>query len=366
MPVYKDSKTGTWYVKGRYRDWTGETKHLMKRGFALKREAVEWEQDFLVKKSTSLDMTFEQFYAVYCENMQERLKQSTWETKRNIIEGKILPFFRKLKMREITALQVVQWQNQMMKQKQSDGKPYSQTYLKTLHNQLSAIFNHAVRFYHLPANPAREAGIMGEKEGEEMHIWSEAEYRRFADAVMDKPLSFYCFEVLYWCGIREGELLALLPEDFDLSKGTLRINKTYHRTKGEDVITSPKTKQSYRIITVPAFLCEEIQEYLDMQYAPAPGQRLFPTSKGYLTRELQRGAKAAGLERIRVHDLRHSHVSLLIQMGFSAVAIAKRVGHKSIDITYRYAHLFPTVQDDMALQLGKVQAKEMEVNTHVG
>jgi len=66
---------------------------------------------------------------------------------------------------------------------------------------------------------------------------------------------------------------------------------------------------------------------------------------------MDRGAKAAGVKRIRIHDLRHSHVSLLIEMGFSALAIADRVGHESVDITYKYAHLFPSKQQEMAQKL---------------
>lgn len=83
---------------------------------------------------------------------------------------------------------------------------------------------------------------------------------------MDKPLSYYAFEMLYWCGLREGELLALTPADFDFEKGTVRINKTYHRSHKEDVITTPKTKNSNRIVRMPQRLCEEMQDYLNMLY----------------------------------------------------------------------------------------------------
>lgn len=82
-----------------------------------------------------------------------------------------------------------------------------------------------------------------------------------------------------------------------------------------------------------------------------PDQRIFEVTKSYLHHEMDRGAKAAGVKRIRIHDLRHSHVSLLIEMGFSALAIADRVGHESVDITYKYAHLFPSKQQEMAQKL---------------
>ena len=168
---------------------------------------------------------------------------------------------------------------------------------------------------------------------------------------MDKPQSYYAFEVLYWYGIREGELLALTPADFDLDKGLLSITKSYQRLKGRDVITDPKTPKSVRVIQMPQFLTDEIRDYLKSLYKVQSDQRIFEVTKSYLHHEMDRGAKSAGVKRIRIHDLRHSHVSLLIEMGFSALAIADRVGHESVDITYKYAHLFPSKQQEMAQKL---------------
>ena len=150
---------------------------------------------------------------------------------------------------------------------------------------------------------------------------------------------------------REGELLALTPADFDLDKGLLSITKSYQRLKGRDVITDPKTPKSVRVIQMPQFLTDEIRDYLKSLYKVQPDQRIFEVTKSYLHHEMDRGAKAAGVKRIRIHDLRHSHVSLLIEMGFSALAIADRVGHESVDITYKYAHLFPSKQQEMAQKL---------------
>ena len=186
-----------------------------------------------------------------------------------------------------------------------------------------------------------------------MLFWTQDEYQKFSDVMMDKPLSFYAFEMLYWCGIREGEMLALTPADFDFEKGTVSITKSYQRIKGRDVITDPKTPKSNRVIKMPDFLVEEIKEYTKQLYEIRPKDRLFEVTKSYLHHEMDRGAKEAGVKRIRIHDLRHSHISLLIEMGYSAVAIADRVGHESINITYNYAHMFPSTQDDMANKLSK-------------
>lgn len=150
----------------------------------------------------------------------------------------------------------------------------------------------------------------------------------------------------------------MTPADFDFQRQTVTINKSYQRLKGRDVITSPKTIKSNRVIKMPEFLCEEMQDYIRMLYEVGANERIFQITKSYLHHEMDRGAKEAGVKRIRIHDLRHSHISLLIEMGFSALAIADRVGHESIDITYRYAHLFPNKQTEMANQLDRERKAE--------
>lgn len=350
MPVYKD-KNGKWYVMCRYTDWTGTKKQKCKRGFTTKKEAQNWEAEFMLKNSSDLDMDFGSFLDLYTADMKPRLKENTWLAKEHVLRTKILPYFEKRKINEISPADIRNWQTELISKQDKRGHPYSKTYLKTVHSQLSAIFNHAVKYYGLRANPVATAGRMGEEESKEMLFWTKEEYLKFAEAVMDKPLSYYAFELLYWCGIREGELLALTAEEFDLEKKTLRINKSYQRLKGKDVITSPKTKKSVRTIKLPEFLNEEMKDFLEMQYKLKKDERIFPLSKSYLHHEMDRGTATSGVKRIRIHDLRHSHVSLLIEMGFSALAIADRLGHESIKITYRYAHLFPSKQDEMADKL---------------
>ena len=185
MPAYKDEHKGTWYVSFYFENWTGKKEKKMKRGFATRREALEWERSFLQQKSSDMNMTFKNFVALYISDMKGRIKENTWSTKEHILYKKLVP-------------------------------------------------------YH----------------------------------------SIY--------GVKDKD-------------------------------------------------------------------RIFPVTKSYLYKEMKRGSKEAGVKRIRVHDIRHSSISLLIDMGFTALAIADRVGHESIDITYRYAHLFPTRQEEMADKLNEVR-----------
>ena len=352
MPAYKDAERNTWYVKFQYKNWKNERKWVTKRGFKTKREALQWERETLLQLQGSLEMSFANFVKAYREDCAPRLKESTTLMKDNIIDTKLVPYFGCKPIQEITTRDVMHWQNEMLQYRDpKTGKPYSKCYLKTIHNQLSAIFNHAVRHYKLKENPAMLVGNMGTDKGIQMEYWTRDEYLQFADAMMEEPMAYYCFQVLYWCGIREGEMMALSLEDVDFEKGQLRINKTFQHLKGKDVITEPKTPKSNRTIQMPKFLVEELRDYIRMQYDLHPTDRLFPVCKNYLYRMMKKGSELSGVKKIRVHDLRHSHVSLLIHMGYSAVAIAERIGHESVDITYRYAHMFPSVQEDMANKL---------------
>lgn len=302
-----------------------------------------------------MDSTFAAFYEVYEADMRPRLREHTWYTKSYMIEGKMLPYFGNMRVDEIEPIDVVRWQNRLMAHRNERGEPYAPTYLRSVNNQLSAIFNHAVRYYGLKSNPCAKTTRMGSSKGGEMLFWTREEYLRFADAVSDKPESYYAFEVLYWCGLRLGELLALTPPDFDSSRFELKVTKSYQRLHGRDMVTPPKTPKSVRTIVMPKFLTDELEQWVG-SLPIGEDERIFTFTKAKLHHELDRGCKHSHVKRIRIHDLRHSHVSLLIEMGFSAVAIAERLGHESSDVTFRYAHLFPDKQGEMARALDATRA----------
>ena len=308
MAAFKDKKNGSWYVQFRYTDWRGERQQKLKRGFATKKEAQAWEREFLMQKQADVNMSFESFVALYEKDVKPKLKLNTWLSKEHIIRTKILPYFKKRKLSEITARDVIDWQNEIRQHTKSSGESYSPDYLKNVHTQLSCIFNHAIKYYGLQINPAAKAGNMGSEQPKEMLFWTKEEYIKFIDAMMDKPMLYYAFEILYWCGIREGELLALTPADFDFEKKTLRINKSYQRLQGKDVITTPKTKKSNRVIQMPDFLCDEIQDYFKQLYGLESDSRIFPLTKYTLKRSMAFGCKASGVKVIRIHDLRHPYV----------------------------------------------------------
>ena len=346
MKAEKDKKTGKWLIQYRYTDWQGKRRKSTKRGFATKREAEEWLRNFLITQKADFDMKFEDFWKIYCADMETRLREHTMRTKKYIVELKILPYFGNKRVNDITAADIRQWQNELIKM------GYSPTYLKTINNQLSAIFNYAVRYYDLKSNPCAKAGSMGKSKAEEMDFWTGEEFRKFIDSVMNKRLSYMAFMILYWTGMRLGELLALNPKDVDLEKRTISITKSYQRLGKKDVITPPKTSKSKRVITIPEFLAAYIKDYMDSLYDLQEDDRLFPITKYYLEHEMQRGIKESGVKRIRVHDLRHSHASMLIELGFSPLEIANRLGYEKVETTLNtYAHLYPNKQTKLAERL---------------
>ena len=359
MSVYKNKTGKGWFAKFRYYDWQGKMVYVTKRGFETKRDAQKYEIDFKAKKSGSSSMGFASFAELYLESIAPRVRESTLVTKRNITQKQIIPYFSNKQIDEITATDVLYWQNELLKKiNPRTGERFASTYLKTVHSQLSSILNYGVKFYGLRENPAAKVGNIGSEKGLKINFWTTEEYKKFSEVMMDEPMAFYAFEMLYWTGMREGELLALTHEDICLKDKSVSITKTFYHVNGHDVVSDPKTAKSKRVIAMPVALCEEISDYINMIYSKNPTDRLFPITKSYLYKKMKEGSQKAGIKKIRIHDLRHSHISMLINMGYSAVAVADRVGHESITITYRYAHLFPSIQKDMADKLNV----EMEGN----
>ena len=358
MPAYKDEKTGKWFAKFYYTNWQGIKKQKWKRGFATKKEALGFERDFLEQQSANPDMTFQNLYEIYMEDMAARLKQSTLLTKKAVLQTHILPFFSSKPINEIKASDVRRWQAKLM----SSPNNYSQTYLKKINTELNSIINYAKRFYDLNTNPCGKAGTIGKAKAEEMDYWTYDEYIAFREGVKDKPLSYICFEVLYWTGMREGELLALSLADIDFDNKTISINRTYLRIEGKDVFTSPKTRKSKRKIPIPDFLCQELSDYIQSRYMLDADERLFPVTKSYLSHEMIRGCKNTGVKKIRIHDIRHSHASLLINQGCDALMLADRLGHEKVSTTLNtYSHLFPHKQQELVHSLESLQATDSPI-----
>lgn len=358
MPAYKytlkDGKTTLWYANFYYTDWTGKKKHICKRGFKTQREAKEYERQFLDQQRTNTDILFSSLVENYLDDQQHRLKPTTMENKRDIINSKVLPYFKNLKICDIDAIKVRKWQNELLAYRDDKGKPYAQTYLKSINNQLSCILNYAVKHYGLMQNPCAIAGSIGKSKADEMKFWTLEQYEVFSKTIQKSAMKL-AFDVLFYSGIREGELLALTPSDI-LPDKRLDITKNYAKVKGEELFLIPKTSKSRRKLAIPEFLYNDIHEYISKLYGIGNNDRIFYFTKSALEKEIKRVAEKAGLEEIRVHDLRHSHASLLINMGVDIKEISERLGHESVKTTWdTYAHLYPDTDQKLASKLNQIR-----------
>ena len=307
--AFKDKETGKWVAQWYEPNVYGVNKQKKKRGFKTQREAKQYECDRNLEKQGNLQMSMKVFVEQYFQDKENELKSRTKQNKRYMIDSYLIPYFGDMKMSDIKPAQIIAWQNEIYK------KNLSESYMRMIQNQLTALFTHATKIYDLANNPCKKVKRMGKDD--------------------KRGLTF-------WTGIREGELLALSKLDIDFYNNRINISKTYFRANGQDMITTPKTEQSVRAVEIPVFLKEEIKEWCDRQYGLPDNVRLFPVGCRAVQNKMRRQIEKAGVKRIRVHDLRHSHVAYLIEKGVEPLLIKERLGHKDIRITLNtYGHLYP-------------------------
>ena len=340
MPPYKDEKSKKWYVSFYVKE-NGISKKVKKMGFNKKQEAMEYERNYINSFVSDTEITFENLYKSYMDDQKNRLKPSTLESKTYIFNKKILPFFQKYKIKEITPLLIRKWQNELIKEN------FAQTYLRAIHEQLVAILNYAVKFYNLNKNPCSAAGRIGKKNAGEMNIWTLEEFKQFIKAINHKKEAVVGFNILFYTGMRVGEMLALTISDIDFEKCRIRINKTFQRIKRTDVISTPKTPKSKRTIDCPKFVIDIIQDYIKVLYKPTSKTRLFEGfTKSKFQNDVNVYSRKANLKKIRVHDLRHSHATFLLSKGVNIVSLSRRLGHERVSTTLDiYSHVLKEDDD---------------------
>ena len=334
MPVYKDKERGTWYVRFRYTDWTGKRKETTKRGFIRKKDAQSYEESVKKERKSYEEMSLGTLSKIYFGDMEHRLKATSIITKRRMFNAHVLPYFENTSLGSITPAVVRRWQGELL------SKSLSSVYLTSVQSQLSAVLNYAVRFYGLPQNPVRIAGRITKPRTKEMSFWTVDEFNQFL-SYERKPKYRALFLLLFWCGLRIGEALALTPRDIDIESRIVSVNKTYNRIKGKEYITAPKTHGSIRKIKAPSVVIDAVQTYIKQKYSIEDDEQIFPVNDSNVRRHFKLITAKAGLKQIRIHDLRHSHASYLINNNVPIKLISARLGHENIETTLRvYAHMY--------------------------
>lgn len=343
-----------WRFSVWYTDWTGEKKRKKQEGFKTQREAKEAEANFVNSKKTDVDITFANLVDAYIENRIARISPTTIATKGHMIRTKILPYFGKMPISAIDTATVMKWQTELINHRQSNGEPYSQTYLRQIHNQLSTIFNFAIKYYGLARNPAQLCGSMGKQNAEKFDFWTYDEFQTFIQATKDDISAHTIYSLFFYSGMRMGELLALTFNDFDFEKCTVSIKKSLAVVNGTPVIKATKTPKSNRVIALPPKVMDMVKDYADHLYDCRADKPLLQASKTSLHREMKKYCNISGIRKIKVHELRHSHASHLIELGISPLTISERLGHEDIKTTLNtYSHLYPNKQSEVATMLSE-------------
>ncbi len=349
MSVYQDKTTGKYYFVCTYKDWQGKSHRKYTRGFKLARDAKAAERDFLNQKHGTNCMSFKALYELYIADCRARLKESTVISKDSLFQHSILPFFQRFdNIGNITPAHVRQWQNELLTK-------YKPTSCRRIHSQLSAIFNFAVKYYGLARNLACIAGGIGKRKADSSSYWTLEEFEKAIEqvqALQDKA----ALTVLFYSGLRVGELLALTVADYDNKANTITVTKTLSRTATGYVIAPPKTPKSRRTVTIPCKASAVLNAYIATLYEPQPRDTIFIGLNGnHLAYVIKLAAAGADVKKIRVHDLRHSHASLLINNGANIKAVSERLGHDDIKTTLNtYGHLYKNQDNALAAMLDKL------------
>lgn len=343
MPSYKDQK-GNWYCKFYYTDWSGERKQKKKTGFKLKRESEEWERKFLEYHSGSPDMTFEVLSDNYIRMKQIEWKTITWDTKKTIIEAVVLPYFANCKVNEITPIMVKEWQNTIIRERK-----VQKSTMKNYTSVLSSMMNFAVSYYNLKENPCKSVTLSGSNKKHEMRFLTVDEFKRISELVKD-PVKNMALNILFWTGLRKSEVLALTVGD--VKPEGLNVNKNLVVVNREVIIQDTIKNDKNRVVGIHPALRSRLTNYINMLQDTSANAPLLPKmTSAIITNALKAACAEANIKPIRVHDLRHSHVAMLIHLGYYPLAIATRIGDSPKTVLTTYSHIYDADNRSMIDQI---------------
>lgn len=363
MSIHKDHKRNTWYFAVRI---DGKQYKRRSKDWTLKRHAVEAEREFITEyskghKVLSTD-TFKEVAGKYLNHIKLYRKIGTLKNKELTLKNHILPFFGDMVMIDIALKDIEDFQLYTLEKtytRKGEEVLYSNDYMATIQLRAKEVFTYAVMHRIINFNPFDQVEIVRRHTPDtkkEVTIITKEEYDRFIDVVEDKT-ERALFSTLFWCGLRIGELLALDISDYNRSSKQLNIYKSYNNHQQQ--ISTTKTGNN-RIVDVPQQCQEDIEALLD-SYKEFEYKSDFPLfgftrrlSKSTLERSKQRYIEESGVPYFTFHELRHTHVSVLIQLGMRDIDIAKRLGHSVVMVNETYGHLFPSDKEKMMNKLNSL------------
>ena len=367
MPVYYNADKKTWYAMFYAKDYKGVNKKYKKSGFKKKKEAQEYEYEFKKKISKSLNMSFQSLYELYFEDYSKRHKPTAVNTVQTFFKLHILPFFGDVEVNKITSYMIREWQNEMLDKENGNGKLFSENSKANIYAALKSMFNWATRYQGLNENPCKNMGAFGSKKNRaEMKIWSVDDFSKFIEILElenkeknEKYSDFIIvFKILFWTGLRIGEVLALTKKDIDLYNKVIDVNKTVSYVNKKYYTTTPKTIGSIRKVTLPETLISDLESYFSSdKFSKNKNKNIkhlgvFNLKSSQLRYVLEKYSLQANLPKIRLHDFRHSHASYLLFIKADITAISKRLGHDNLQTTINtYSHLYKDANDQLMKKL---------------
>lgn len=338
MPAYKD-KNGKWYCKFYYKDYSGENRQKKKSGFALRKDALAWERDFIENHAAvNNEISFDALLNRYLTDLKARVKESSFARRKGMIDNHIHGFFQ-CSASKVTPLAIKNWQYSLRE------KGLAPNTIRNMTAVLSCVFNWGITFCGLHENPVKSAKHITPKEKRGYTILTREQYEQLQ---FSTPTYKAVFDTLFYTGMRLGECLALTIADVEGK--SINIDKNLSQRK---VVTTPKTQNSIRKVIIPDFLARELEDYINAKYGAEPTDVLFRTSRTPLRSELRRALSEQGLPIIRIHDLRHSHASMMIELGCNILLVAERLGDTPNTALSTYSHLYPNKQEDFVAMIEK-------------
>ena len=361
----KKANNGTYYFRANlgYDAVTGKQIQKYRSGFTTKKEARAEYSKLILAAEEGLAMekkqpSFKQFIEeIYLPWYKTQVKESTYKNRLNTIEKHFKFFYRK-KVNEIEPIHVQTWQLKL-------AKDYSPNYVRIIQGMLSLAFDRAIILGLAKKNPARMVGNIKSKKVK-VDFWTLEEFQKVISLLYKgdyyEHYLFICFWLLFTTGLRIGEAAALQWEDIDFESGIISVTKTlYYKSMNEYTFVDPKTSASIRTVVIDKDTIRELKDWMEVQKKVLKDCNFvlsysgIPTSKHTLPRALEKLAGLAGVHRIKIHALRHSHVALLISMGVNPLIVKDRLGHEKIQTTLgTYGHLHPNSNFEVAKMLGGI------------
>lgn len=363
--LIKKANNGTYYFRANlgYDAVTGKQIQKYRSGFSTKKEARAEYSKLILAAEEGLAMekkqpSFKQFIEeIYLPWYKTQVKESTYKNRLNTIEKHFKFFYRK-KVNEIEPIHVQTWQLKL-------AKDYSPNYVRIIQGMLSLAFDRAIILGLAKKNPARMVGNIKSKKVK-VDFWTLEEFQKVISLLYKgdyyEHYLFICFWLLFTTGLRIGEAAALQWEDIDFESGIISVTKTlYYKSMNEYTFVDPKTSASIRTVVIDKDTIRELKDWMEVQKKVLKDCNFvlsysgIPTSKHTLPRALEKLAGLAGVHRIKIHALRHSHVALLISMGVNPLIVKDRLGHEKIQTTLgTYGHLYPNSNFEVAKMLGGI------------